>query len=710
MAQIYNHDSKKLNDLLSRAGIGTDATLLIPDLQRPYVWKPSQVTLLVDSLLRGWPFGTLLLWEAHQDDLAQIPARTFWKVVDLTDDESGETVTRQNPPGGFQMVLDGQQRLQSLLLALGGDSWGFKLYDREWSEDLLEKRARGRRGLGHWSVGTLCFDLTSFAAQTKRGVAMLEFEYREVLRWVITDPAGGQSKLKPADVYQSPLPRSFDPQNRGRFVRFSRLWSLARPDRSIKESAYRGMLQPFLASEGVEKSFADSLLAPLAELMTTLSDVKVNEVAYLEVSRFDPLVSSQEVYNDAVVNIFTRLNTAGRTLTREEITFAWLKIGWDQKVTGGRTAIESFDRLRDDLAGQELVLETDELVSAVSLVWSAAFGTGAPLSNKDLLRGETVRPMAQQLSQHWNLFTTSAHEVAVVLNSRELRYGEIFRSANSLAILWGVAFAGLRWAQNRGLGVVARDDFDKRLTAALARATDRWLICSQWAKRWAEATGATVEKYVKDLAALVKTVDALTDLGAVIKAIEQQLAGWNSELEPDALSFVSELRVTKRESVSAYYVPLWVWHRLDARRWSASAIQLRENKQKKLNYDVDHVVAFGLWNDKIAVANPALTADQIVEFNEVVNLLGNTFLLEKSFNIVKGKHSLGHFLKNVHEFVSGAQNRDDWGAALSLLPEMIDSDTNPLAELRRLIEERTKTMKNDLEGFVRGSKTRVDVV
>lgn len=709
MAQIYNHDSKKLHELLTRAGVEADATLLIPDLQRPYVWKPSQVTLLIDSLLRGWPFGTLLLWEAHQDDLAQIPARTFWTIVDLTDDGVGETITRQNPPGGFQMVLDGQQRLQSLLLALGGDSWGFKLYDREWSEDLSEKRARGRRGLAHWSVGTLCFDLNAFAQQLKRGVTILEFEYREVLRWVITDPAGGQSKLKPADVYKSPLPRSFDPENRGRFVRFSRLWKLTRPDRSIKESAYKGMLEPFLKTEGVDKTLADSLLGPLAELMTTLSDVKVNEIAYLEVNRFDPLVSTQEVYNDAVVNIFTRLNTAGRTLTREEITFAWLKIGWNQKATGSRTAIECFDQLRDDLSAHDLVLENDELVSAVSLVWSATFGTGAPLSNKDLLRGGTVRPMAQQLSQDWILFTTSARELALILEKRGLRYGEIFRSANSLAILWGVCFAGVRWAQNRNLGVVGRDDFDKRLAGVLANTVDRWLICSQWAKRWAEATGATVEKYLKDLAALVKAVDAMADAAAVIKALEQQVATWNTELEPDALTFVSELRVTKRESVSAYYVPLWVWHRLDNDRWAASAIQLRENKQKKLAYDVDHVVAFGLWTDKMGAANPPLSADEMTEFNAVINALGNTFLLEKSFNIAKGKHSLGHFLKNIHEFMIG-RNRDDWGKALSLEPKMVDSDTTPLPDLRRLIEERTQTMKSDLEDFVRGTKTRVDVL
>ena len=40
-------------------------------------------------------------------------------------------VTQMNPPAEYHMVLDGQQRVQSLLLALGGDDWGFLLEDRE---------------------------------------------------------------------------------------------------------------------------------------------------------------------------------------------------------------------------------------------------------------------------------------------------------------------------------------------------------------------------------------------------------------------------------------------------------------------------------------------------------------------------------------------------------------------------------------------------
>ena len=42
----------------------------LPDLQRPFVWKDSDVRDLLDSMLRGYPIGYCILWEApdNQED------------------------------------------------------------------------------------------------------------------------------------------------------------------------------------------------------------------------------------------------------------------------------------------------------------------------------------------------------------------------------------------------------------------------------------------------------------------------------------------------------------------------------------------------------------------------------------------------------------------------------------------------------------------
>ena len=62
-----NYDSKRvpLSEIIKNATV--DATFVIPDLQRSYVWMPHQVTLLIDSIFRGWPIGSLLLWEVKPD-------------------------------------------------------------------------------------------------------------------------------------------------------------------------------------------------------------------------------------------------------------------------------------------------------------------------------------------------------------------------------------------------------------------------------------------------------------------------------------------------------------------------------------------------------------------------------------------------------------------------------------------------------------------
>ena len=85
MAGFYSDQHCELSDLLGRANNNDlGATLLIPDLQRPYVWSPRQVIYLVDSLIRGWPFGTFLIWKVGKDDPVRDLARSFWKVVDRT--------------------------------------------------------------------------------------------------------------------------------------------------------------------------------------------------------------------------------------------------------------------------------------------------------------------------------------------------------------------------------------------------------------------------------------------------------------------------------------------------------------------------------------------------------------------------------------------------------------------------------------------------
>ena len=79
--------------------------LRVPTFQRPLRWALRDVIQLFDSIVKGFPIGSLLLWER------EAPAET----VTLG------SLTVRAPAGSALYVVDGQQRLTSLAVALHPD-------------------------------------------------------------------------------------------------------------------------------------------------------------------------------------------------------------------------------------------------------------------------------------------------------------------------------------------------------------------------------------------------------------------------------------------------------------------------------------------------------------------------------------------------------------------------------------------------------------
>ena len=81
-------------------------TLRIPVVQREFEWDEEKIKLFIDSIVKSYPVGTVILWETYD----QLP---YSKVIGK--DES------QDSEGPFRYVIDGQQRLLSLILL--SNSW-----------------------------------------------------------------------------------------------------------------------------------------------------------------------------------------------------------------------------------------------------------------------------------------------------------------------------------------------------------------------------------------------------------------------------------------------------------------------------------------------------------------------------------------------------------------------------------------------------------
>jgi hypothetical protein len=701
MAGIYVDQHCELSDLLGRANSEQGATLLIPDLQRPYVWTPRQVILLVDSLIRGWPFGTFLTWKVKKDDPVRELARPFWKIVDRTDGDDAQQLSKKNPPASFQMVLDGQQRVQSLLLAVCGDAWGFKLFDRDWTIALTDQKPRGRQGVKHWSLGCLCVDVPQLVhgySQSRR-VAALDFS--TVLCWVVTGGKTALSSFQTKPNYQRPLPRIDEGSGKGRYVRLSRLWDAAPAQDGVEQEQAESIAEAILKDHDFQPDTVAAATKPVGSLLITLGRVKRTRVTYLELAEYDERISTRDNYNDAVVNIFTRLNTAGRTLTREDITFAWLKVGWNG-------AAQKFEDLVEMLATQKLELSVEDGVAGISIVWSIAHADGRLLTNNDLLRGEAIRPMAEDLSKNWETLSGAVEKVMVALADRGYRFREHYESLNSVFFLWAWQYIADKWENQHLTKTLERDDFEKQVTSTLIASVDRWLMCSQWAGRWAAGTADTITGYARRMAECAASVMAATDSVSV----QRLVAGfWEREikdLETDAVSGIQAIQVRRRELVRVYYAPLWIWHRLNSERWTMSKIQLRTGKQKKMTFDVDHSIAHALWGRKVEKALPQNFPDGD-DALAAVNLLGNCALLEKTFNVSKSDRSLKSFLAEVSEFKNGQIAIGDWAAALGIGNGILDPDNSDVDTLVREMQQRDATIRKDLTEFARGSIARVDL-
>ena len=96
--QQPENQSKKYSSLFNDIDGGK---IKIPQFQRDFVWAKIRTAKLIDSILKGFPIGTFILWKTkerlrHMRNIGNI---------ELPEPESGDAV---------QYVLDGQQRIASL--------------------------------------------------------------------------------------------------------------------------------------------------------------------------------------------------------------------------------------------------------------------------------------------------------------------------------------------------------------------------------------------------------------------------------------------------------------------------------------------------------------------------------------------------------------------------------------------------------------------
>lgn len=113
---------------------------VLPSIQREFVWQPEQIEQLFDSLMRGYPIGTFLFWNVEKDRVKDFQFYDFMKDFHERDSTHNVKADLSNDED-ITAILDGQQRLTSLYIALRG-TYAKKLpyYRRESSHAFPRKK------------------------------------------------------------------------------------------------------------------------------------------------------------------------------------------------------------------------------------------------------------------------------------------------------------------------------------------------------------------------------------------------------------------------------------------------------------------------------------------------------------------------------------------------------------------------------------------
>ena len=306
----------------------SDDEIVLPAIQRDFVWTESQTETLLDSIMRGYPIGIALLWETYND----IQYRTFER-----DFREGTLYSyRDNiEHRRLRVVLDGQQRLQSLYIALHGQRDGRSIYFDVLSGQRWDDAEQDR----------YLFDFLSAEEARQQNGAAAEEERGEY----------------------SPI----------WWVSVRELFAMhARARRDLSKS-----LAQRLGLSEEETLLLDENLAAFDEAFTRNQEI-------LKVSTIDGDLPAESPYRKSetdVLEIFVRINREGTALSRSDLIFSMLKLNWKESAEGLPEFVDSINN------GNSFDLDTDFVVRCLF----AVSGLGGKL-DIDLLRKQAnIRALQQ---------------------------------------------------------------------------------------------------------------------------------------------------------------------------------------------------------------------------------------------------------------------------------------------------------------------------
>ena len=590
----YQNKTYQLCELLSMAEAGNIA---IPNIQRPYVWSPAQLARYIDSLMHSWPCGSLLLWQTNRESQNIFGTRSF-AYLHLTP----AATPREEPPAEdsnyHYLILDGQQRMQSLVLAFSAQSEGYRATTHEWRRDMGSTGGRKNQT----ETRLLCFNLHGWTPEIDTEMpSFFYLDYEEEL-------------LETTPCLQ---------------------W---RSEAEIKASG--GAYIPLCHIPETSLQYPEAL----AWLKSVVHHILDNtQISVLEINQLNHKVESLDD-DEAIVQIFTRLNTAGTPLTKEQIQAARIKSLWPDFP-------ERINTLLDDLSKSPYLLQlnTDDLVNGFNITMKAWY------RSSDISTAYAQASSQNAWGQLWDSFAHYTKNCITTLQDKKMFCNAEYKS---LYVLW--------------FPVAHMCCHKTDITEETAHQMLKWALVTTWAKIWANRSGQYVKFFTDHL----------------IRSNEQEhTSQWlrnqlkESQLTKAACDTIDNLAASHRGSVRQYYLPLWVWTRLDDRR-AEFVLSFGSS-----TFAVDHIIPISWIND--------------ANYKAAFNSLGNCWMLSTTANSTKSNDSFQSFLKNY-----GFGSEENEQTTVQTIASLLDCSEPHLTcdDYTRLdadaIAQRELRIKNDIKKYI----------
>lgn len=268
--------------------IGSNEVYL-PAIQRKFVWKQEQTERLFDSIQRGYPIGTFLFWYLKRPNIDSYVFYRFLKDYHQRDNYLNTRIPNPELKDEIIGILDGQQRLSSIYLALQGTYAVKPRHARATSEfprlklflNLLGDLSGTDESENNYQFKFISENDSKIANKNS-----LWFDVREVLAW---------------DKYSPPIDDFYD--------------SLVEANAHISE-LYS------LLNESITRS----------KIKRTIRDLHSRLVRDEIINYFK--IEDQDL--DKILKIFVRVNSGGTVLSKTDLLFSTIVANWED----GRDEIE----------------------------------------------------------------------------------------------------------------------------------------------------------------------------------------------------------------------------------------------------------------------------------------------------------------------------------------------------------------------------------